>query len=200
MLFALGLLGRRRQPVTTLLVIAVVIPGAVMFGLGVVKRDLFDIRYLSTTIPLLFVLIARSVTGVIRSRRLLVATTGLLVASMIAGLGDQQLNGSNPRLYDFRGALHGVNAQARPGDVLVFDPLDLRGVIQYYSPHLRLAAVGPAPPVTAGSHTVFVLASRPLMNGSSDNAVLGGVLHQLRARDRLVSQRHLSNVDLWEFR
>ena len=60
MLFALVMLGRRHQRATTLLLLAVLGPGVALFALGLVKRDLFDIRYLSTIVPVLFVLLARA--------------------------------------------------------------------------------------------------------------------------------------------
>ena len=66
MLFALVILGRRHQRVTTLFVLAVLGPGIALFALGMVKRDLFDIRYLSTTVPVLFVLLARLLTAIPR--------------------------------------------------------------------------------------------------------------------------------------
>ena len=115
MLFALVLLGRRHQRMTTLLVAAVLIPGVVMFVLGTVKRNLFDIRYLSTAVPVLFVLIARMVTGISRRTATLVAGTTLVIATMLVGLIDQQYNGTNPRTYDFRQALLPVEATGQAG-------------------------------------------------------------------------------------
>jgi uncharacterized membrane protein len=200
MLLALALLGRQRQPVTSLLVAAVVVPGAAMFVLGLMKRNLFDIRYLSTTVPVLFVLLARGVTAVARSRKVVLLGASILMATLVAGLVDQQFNGSNPRLYDFRGALGTVNAHARQGDHLEYVPDDLRQVISYYSPHLSLAPVGHGAPPAPDGHTVYVLASRPLMNGSSDNAALASTLDQLRAHDHLVARHDLSNVEVWVFR
>ncbi|HUI04458.1 MAG TPA: glycosyltransferase family 39 protein [Acidimicrobiales bacterium] len=200
MLGALGMLGRRRRPVTTLLLAAVLVPGMAMFALGVVKRDLFDIRYLSTTVPPLFVLVARGVTGLARNTKVLVAASAILLASLAGGLVDQQTNGSNPRLYDFRGALAMVNADAHRGDTLVYDPGDLRQVIEYYSPRLTVEPVGGALVPSPHGHTVFVLASRALMNGSSDRSDLNDTLRTLRARGHLVARHDIPNVEVWEFR
>jgi uncharacterized membrane protein len=198
MLFALVLLGRRHRQVTSLLVGAVVIPGAVMFALGTVKRNLFDIRYLSTGVPVLFVLIARMVTGISRKFTTVVIGTSLVIATMLVGLIDQQYNGTNPRTYDFRQALLPVEALARPGDVILYDPADLREVVSYYAPKPVLEPVGARPNQAAG-HAVFVVASPSLMNGPSDAAALSKALTSLRAHGRLVQHRQLANVEIWEF-
>ena len=200
MLATLLMLGRRRQPVTTLLVAAILIPGLAMFGLGLVKRDLFDIRYLSTTVPPLFVLLARSVTGLARSTKMLVAGSVILIASLVGGLVDQQTNGSNPRLYDFRGALAMVNTDAHHGDTLLYDPEDLRQVIEYYAPDLTLVPTGSGAVPSPRGHTVFVLASPALMDGPSDKANLTATLASLHAHGHLVRRHDLPNVEIWEFR
>jgi hypothetical protein len=176
----------------------VVIPGAVMFALGTVKRNLFDIRYLSTGVPVLFVLIARMVTGISRKFTTVVIGTSLVIATMLVGLIDQQYNGTNPRTYDFRQALLPVEALARPGDVILYDPADLREVVSYYAPKPVLEPVGARPNQAAG-HAVFVVASPSLMNGPSDAAALSKALTSLRAHGRLVQHRQLANVEIWEF-
>ncbi len=199
MLFALVLLGRRHRRMTTLLVAAVLIPGVVMFALGTVKRNLFDIRYLSTAVPILFVLIARMVTGISRRTATVVAGTTLVIATMLVGLIDQQYNGTNPRTYDFRQALLPVQATARPGDVIIYDPADLREVVQYYAPTPVLEPVGAQPNLPSGGHAVYVLASPSLMNGPFDTTALSKALTSLRAHDRLVMHQNLANVEVWEF-
>jgi hypothetical protein len=185
--------------VTTLFMAAVLVPGVALFVLGSVKRDLFDIRYLSTAVPVLFVLIARMVTGISRRTAMVVAGTSLVIASMLVGLVDQQYNGTNPRTYDFRQALLPVEARARPGDVIIYDPADLREVVQYYAPRPSLEPVGALPNLATSGHAVFVLASPSLMNGPSDTAALSKALTSLRAHDRLVMHRNLPNVEIWEF-
>jgi hypothetical protein len=200
MLFALVLLGRRHQRITTLLVAAVVIPGVVMFALGTVKRNLFDIRYLSTAVPVLFVLIARMVTGISKKTATVVAGTSLVIATMLVGLIDQQYNGTNPRTYDFRQAIEPVEAQIRPGDIISYDPVDLREVVQYYAPKPVLEPLAALPNQSTGGHAVYVVASRSLMNGPSDAAVLNKALTSLGAHDRMVMHRKLANVEVWEFK
>jgi uncharacterized membrane protein len=200
MLFALVLLGRRHQRVTTLFLAAVLVPGVVLFVLGSVKRDLFDIRYLAMAVPILFVLIARMVTGLSFRRAALVAGSGLVAAALLVGLFDQQYNGTNPRLYDFRGALAAVKAAAHPGDVVLYDPVGLREVVQYYAPTMALEPLSGHPAEPTGRHDVFVVVSRALMNGATDSDTLSRSLRTLRAHGRLVERRSLSNVEIWEFR
>jgi uncharacterized membrane protein len=200
MLFALVLLGRHHRRVTTLLVLAVLGPGLVMFGLGLVKRDLFDIRYLSTTVPVLFVLLARLVTAIPRRLATTVAATAVLMASLLIGLVDQQHNGANPRTYDFRGALAAVEAEARPGDVVYYDPIDLREVVEFYAPHLVLKPLVTIPGPTATRPRSFVVASPTLMSGADDKATLSELLKTLRSQGRLLQRKQFSNVETWEFR
>jgi hypothetical protein len=197
------MLGRHHTRVTTLLLAAVLGPGVAMFALGTVKPALFDIRYLSTAVPVLTVLIARVISAVPR-RTLMVGLAGtLFMASLVFGLEDQQYNGANPRTYDFRGALALVNARAQKGDVVYFDPTDLREVVQYYAPDRTikpLSATSASASVAHRPRHVFVVASPSLMNGANDAATLK---HELDAwkvhKERLVLHRHLSNVELWEF-
>jgi uncharacterized membrane protein/O-antigen/teichoic acid export membrane protein len=200
MLFSLVLLGRRHRRVTTLFLAAVLVPGVALFVLGSVKRDLFDIRYLAMAVPILFVLIARMVTGLSPRRVAVLAASGVVGMALLVGLVDQQYNGTNPRLYDFRGAMATVKAHARPGDVVLYDPVDLREVVQYYAPTLTLEPLRGRPTAPTGRHEVFIVASRALMKGPSDTATLSHSLQTLRAHGHLVERQHLSNVEIWEFR
>jgi uncharacterized membrane protein len=200
MLFALALLGRRRQQVTSLLVAAVIVPGIAMFVLGTFKQNLFDIRYLSTTVPILVVLIARLVAGIPR-RQWAIGLCGLgLTATLTVGLADQQYNGTNPRTYDFRSAMHAIDAQARPGDVVLYDPVDLREVLQYYGPGIDLQPLAADAAAPGPGRTVFVVASPTLMNGPADASTLGRVLTTLRSHGRTATRRPFSNVEVWIFR
>ena len=200
MLLAVGLLGRQRRTVTSMLVAAVVIPGVALFCLGLVKRDLFDIRYLSTTVPPLFILLSRSVTGVVRSTRALVLVSAVLVGSLGAGLIDQQLNGSNPRLYDFRGAVADVNAHAHRGDRLVFVPGSISQVVAYYKPRAAPSPLNSAAVPSPRRHSVFVVASRALFDSATDADGLSVELATLRTEAHLVHRYSLSNVEVWQFR
>ena len=63
-----ALLGRHCKPVTYLLVVMVVVPVVAMFVLGDLKESLADVRYQSTIVPVLLLLIARTVTSLATSR------------------------------------------------------------------------------------------------------------------------------------
>ncbi len=202
MLLALGLLGSRRQPVTTLLVLAVVIPVVGMLALGLVKPALFDVRYLSTIVPILVVLIGRGLTGFVRSDKLLRIGLAVLVVLMLGALADQQLNGQNPRLYDFSTALQQVDREARPGDLVLYDPEAINQVVAYYSPHVKATAISSDAAATIDetnkAHRIFVISSPPIIHGDSENW-LSTTLAVLNERHRLLSHQKLSNVDLWVY-
>jgi hypothetical protein len=127
----------------------------------------------------------------------------VLVASLVFGLEDQQYNGANPRTYDFRGALALVTTRAHPGDVVYFDPTDLREVVQYYAPDV---ALNPLSATSASARTahrprdVFVVASPNLINGANDAAMLTHALVAWQeGQGHLVLHRRLANVEVWEF-
>jgi uncharacterized membrane protein/O-antigen/teichoic acid export membrane protein len=199
MLFAVGLLGRRPRTETLLLAAAIVVPAALLFALGSVKQNLFDIRYLSTAVPALFVLLARMLAGIPRRIWVSGLATVLFTTTLLAGLLDQQYNGSNPRTYDFRGAVHLVDARLHPGDTLVYAPADIREVVAYYAdrPDVTLAPSGSAP---KPGGAVYVVASQTLMNGPADAATLTHTLTEAGAGRTLILHRDLPNVEVWGFR
>ena len=60
-----------------------------------------------------------SAASTLRRTPALIAVAALM-ATMVVGLADEQLNGSNPRTYDFRGALAEIRRETRPGDTLLY--------------------------------------------------------------------------------
>src|SRR3546814_5794085 len=90
----------------------------------------------SSDLPLLLLVIAHGATSAARTRLATVSLTVALLALSTAGLVDQQLNGTNPRLYDFRGAVAEIEPTAQPGDVLAYAPDYLACVLGYYAPDL----------------------------------------------------------------
>ena len=198
---ALVLLGRRSRPVTYLLVAVVVVPVIAMFVLGEFKESLADVRYLSTTVPVVLLIIARTVTSLASSKRALTLVVVAVVAVMSVALFNQQFSSANPRRYDFREALNRVDAEARPGDVILYDPLnvEMKPVISYYSSKLRSAPLSAKPTVEAG-HTVFIVTSAILMD-SSDRQVLESALGSLGSRDKKPSAHWVfPNVQVWVYR
>lgn len=194
-LFALG---RRRQWTTSLVIACIAIPSLILIVVGSLKPDLFDIRYLSGAVVLILILLARVLTGSVRSTVLLRAGAAMLVVSLALGLYDEQVNGANPRRYDFRSALHLVDARYRAGNLLIYDPKSLALVVAYYSPKVRAenAAVGDG--VIPAGDKLFVMASPQLMH-TSDQSTLAIDLQRLEARNVLVDMIKRANVTVWEF-
>src|SRR3546814_18369470 len=87
-----------------------------------------------------------------------------LLALSTAGLVDQQLNGTNPRLYDFRGAVAEIEPTAQPGDVLAYAPDYLDGVLGYYAPDMVGMPVDEVDPA-ATDGAIYVLVSQRLTPG-----------------------------------
>ena len=200
MLVGLALLGRRAKSVSYLLLVLVLVPLIGMFVLSEFKVSLGDVRYLSTTVPILLLLLARGITSLATGRRLLAASVGAMAAVMVIALADQQLSSTNPRRYDFREALQRVDAQARPGDKILFDPVndELNTVTTFYSPKVKASPLTRAPTTKSG-HATFVVASPVLMNGT-DRATLYSALGSLAFRHHLAQHWVYPNVEVWVYR
>ena len=55
---------------------------------------------------------------------------------LAVALSNQQLDPGNPRRYDYREALAAVGQQLRPHDVLLYEPPELRYVLERYAPNV----------------------------------------------------------------
>lgn len=194
MLLALVLLGRGRSRSSVLLAALVVVPMAALFAIGSLKRDLFELRYFSGAVPAVLLLLARLVTSTTQ-RRAAVTLAGAAAAGLMAiGLVDQQVNGANPRLYDFEGALGEVARTAVAGDVLLYEPSYLAEVLDYYAPDLDARPAGSGVPATG---TVYVLATERVLDSEVTSARLGTVLAELEEDRRLVGRAEHPNVTVW---
>jgi hypothetical protein len=198
MLFALLLLGRGRSASTLLLVAAVVVPAGLLTAIAVAKPFLFELRYNLTAVPLLVLLIARMVSTWPASAIGRWSLGGLAAATMFVGMADQQLNGANPRIYDFEGALARVSERSEPGDVLLYQPATLNNVISYYAPGVDRRPLEGGLPSPRSEKGVFVLES------FSDNPVNVEIVHdavqRLRRQRTQVGHFELPQVEGWEFR
>jgi uncharacterized membrane protein len=200
MLVGLALLGRRSTWVTYLFMAAVAVPVGAMFVLGHFQSTLADVRYLSTIVPVVLLLVARGVTSVAKKNVALTLVVIAIVGVMAVALFDQQFSSSNPRRYNFREAIARVDAHARPGDTILYDPVNsqLNTVFAYYSPKIRYIPLTAKPTLKAG-RTVYVVASNELMN-ASDRTVYE------RAIGYLGYHRHVSalwlfpNVQVWVYK
>jgi hypothetical protein len=109
---------------------------------------------------------------------------------------DQQLNGSNPRVYDFEGAVGEVVREARPHDVLVYEPAFLMDVIRYYGPHLRMQPLEKGVPKDA--RRVFLLTSFQDIGTHRQAAQQG--LAKLGHGYRLSGQIRRPQIHVWVFK
>jgi hypothetical protein len=121
------------------------------------------------------------------------------VAVLGLGLADQQLNGSNPRVYDFKQAVHSIEQRARPGDVIVYSPTYLDTVVGYYEEKgLRMQALEDGLPRPRRGQRVFLLASfldKPQHRQATEDAV-----RKLSRRHELVRRETVPQIRTWEFR
>jgi O-antigen/teichoic acid export membrane protein len=195
MLGALMMLGRRSQPRSRYVLACALAPALAMLVIGFEKPFLFEVRYFAATAPLLLVLLARAATGWARGGMATLAVAGVLVGGMGVAAADQQLNGSNPRVYDFEGAVGEVVHQTRPGDVLVYEPAFLTDVIRYYGPHLRARPLQRGVPKDA--RRVFLLTSFQDIGTHREAAKQG--LAKLGHGYRLTGHMRRPQIDVWVF-
>jgi hypothetical protein len=199
MLLALALLGRGRSAESMLVLALAVIPPLALMAIGFKDRFLFEVRYFSGAVPMLMLICARTVlTSSIRRLPVILAATALL-GTFVAGIADEQLAKSNPRDYDFRAALQTVRQDARPSDTLLYAPVYLNDVLQYYAPGVRSKVVGSRAPALPRSGRVFLLASFLDQPGIAGD--VGSARYALaHSHMRLVHTDHLEKIYLWEYR
>jgi Dolichyl-phosphate-mannose-protein mannosyltransferase len=196
MLLALVMLGRGRSGRSVYLLALVVVPMAALFVVGSMKRDLFELRYFAGAVPALFLLAARVVTSTVIRRGALLLSAAVAAAALSIALVDQQLNGANPRLYDFEGALAEIAERAEPGDVVLYEPAYLADVVDYYAPGVEARPVGSAVP--DADRTVFVLATERVIDAEDTSARLGHELAVLDRQREIVDVFERPNVRVWE--
>jgi uncharacterized membrane protein len=199
-LFLLGslvLLGRGGSRQTMTLAAAAIALVVLLIVVSAFDRSLFEVRNFLILVPLVLLLVARLVTGWIRkpAARLLVA--GGVVLTLVIGLADQQLNKANPRLFDFRGAIQDIRANGGPNSLILFEPSDMRYVLEYYAPDLRSQPLAQAVSAGREGSPVFVLASfqgnKAFFNET--NKVVG----QLSFFRKLVRRSTTPQTIVWEF-
>jgi len=197
MLAALVLLGRRHQPTSALVLACAVVPALAMFVIGIAKPFLFEIRYFSGAVPLLLVLLARAATGWTRGALATAVASGVLLSTLGVAFADQQLNRSNPRMYDFEGAITRIEREARPGDVVLYEPFYLQDVVRYYAPQLRAAPLTSGIPKHDDTRRVFLMAS--FLNEPRHARTTGQGLARLRQTWQLTGSFERPQVKVWEF-
>jgi uncharacterized membrane protein len=200
-LFLLGslvLLGRGGSRQTMTLAGTALALVALLIVVSLFDKSLFEVRNFLILVPLVLLLIARLITGWIRKPKARLLVAGGVILTLLVGLADQQLNKGNPRLFDFRGAIHDIQADAGPNSLVLYEPSDMRYVLEYYAPNLRSQPLTQPVSASREGSPLFVLASfqsnRVFFNQT--NKVVG----QLTFFRTLVHRFKTPQTLVWEFR
>jgi uncharacterized membrane protein len=199
MLLSLALMGQRRSPTTRIVLALALGPVLILLLVGLVKRDLFEVRYFIAAVPMMLLLLARAVAGGPRRRMPAIVATAALGLTLLVGLADQQINPNNPRAFDFRGALDQIHSEARPGDTVLYAPDYLRDVVGYYSPGVRTEALSEAEAhgMPSSGH-VFLLAS--FLDDQGIAAQVGTGRYELGQKPhRLIRTINRDQIRIWEY-
>jgi hypothetical protein len=192
------LLGRGGSRQTMMLAVAALVPLVLLLIVSTYDRTLFEVRYFLIVVPLLLLLVARLVTGWIRKPRARLLVAGGVVLTLLIGLADQQTDKGNPRLFDFRGAIKAIKADAGPKSLILYEPPDMRYVLEYYAPNIPRKPLSAAVPKRREGFPEFVLASFQDNKQFFDetNKVVG----QLDFFRPLVEKVNKPQTVAWEFR
>jgi O-antigen/teichoic acid export membrane protein len=198
LLLMLVLLGRGSSPSTRLVATAALLPPVLLTLIATQKPFLFELRYALPAVPFLVLLGGRAIASWPRGRRASTIAAVLATATLLIGLADQQLNGTNPRFYDFEGALSEVSDRAGKGDVLLHSPAFLDNVIRYYEPGIeaRPLNVDRLPRPRPGQR-VYVLGS--FFDKPGSKQALDTAVERLGNRAELSNRTRRSQVRVWEF-
>jgi Dolichyl-phosphate-mannose-protein mannosyltransferase len=196
MLASLLMLGRGMSRAAAVLLACSLGPVLALLLLGIGNSQVFDVRYFLVAVPPFLVLLARLATSWPKSARGRVLAVGGIAALLSIGLADQQLDANNPRRYDFREAL--AESRTHPGEVLLYEPKELRYVLDRYAPNVTARPLDGVLPTRAQAPRVEVLTSfadQPRYRQAIDRQV-----GALRATRKLQSRESLPGVSLWRFR
>jgi hypothetical protein len=160
-------------------------------------RSLFEVRNFLVLVPLVLLLIARLVAGWIRQPRTRLLVAGVVALTLLVGLADQQFNKANPRLFDFRGAIQDIKANGGPNSLVLYEPSDMRYVLDYYAPHLRSQPLSQAVSVSREGSPLFVLAS--FQSNKTFFRQTNKVVGQLTFFRTLVRRFDTPQTLVWEF-
>ena len=161
-------------------------------------RSLFEVRYFLLAVPLLLLLVARLITGWIRKPQArLLAAVGV-IATLAIGLLDQQVNHSNPRLYDFKAAVQDIKADGGPNSAVLYEPADMRYVLEYYAPGMKGQPLTAAIAAQSEGSPLFVLAS--FQSNKQFFTETNKIVGQLTFFRKLVARFKTPQTMVWEFR
>jgi uncharacterized membrane protein len=197
LLGSLVLLGRGGSRQTTSLAAAAIVLVVLLIVVSAFDNAYFEVRNFLILAPLVLLLVARLITGWIRKPRARLLVAGAVMATLVVGLADQQLNKANPRLFDFRGAIRDIQADAGPSALVLYEPNDMRYVLEYYAPNLRSQPLAQAISAQREGSPVFVLAS--FQNNKSFFNETNKVVGQLTFFRKLAHRFKTSQTLVWEF-
>jgi hypothetical protein len=169
-----------------------------LLALGIGNPQVFDVRYFVLVIPFVLVLLGRLGTAWPRTATGRTLVVGAMAVVFSIGLVDQQLDPKNPRRYDFREALASVQAHTRPGDVLLYEPEELRYVLDRYAPGVTARPLDGVLPTRSEAPHVEVLTS--FADQPRYRRVIDRQIGALRATRQLQDRQSLPGVSLWRFR
>jgi hypothetical protein len=199
MLLIFFLLGRGRPRVLWLLAASIAVPVGVLFIAGLRLRDLFEVRYFITIVPVIILAMAHFITRRNASRIAMAVFTAVLLSSFGVALADQQINQSNPRLYDFRGALRYVDAHANGDDLIFYSPRYLDSVVAYYTHGVPSRAAIRGPVVDRRPREIFVVTAWKLVDRRERRTRIEPIIRrEIRYRALVgVLRRPGVEVDVW---
>ena len=198
MLVALLMLGRGSSAPSRRIAAAVFVPVLILTLVATQKPFLFELRYALPCVPFLLLLIARAISSWPRGRVAPVVVAALASVTMLVGLADQQLNGTNPRFYDFQGALSAIDDRASERDVVLYEPPFLNNVIDYYRPQPRATRLdADRLPRLRPGQKAYVMAS--FMDKPAHRAAVRKAVRRLDAEATLSDRFSRSQVRVWEF-
>jgi hypothetical protein len=160
-----------------------------------------------TAVPLMLLLGARAISAWSPGPAWRWGLGLLAAATLVGGTIDQQVNGTNPRLYDFEGALTDVSEAAGSDGRLLYSPDFLNNVIDYYAPGVdaqRLPELQGLEEATTGEPgepdpgKIFVLGS--FSDNPNAEAAIDAAVGELRSERELVEVRRYPQVKVWTFR
>jgi hypothetical protein len=122
----------------------------------------------------------------------------VLAASFLYAFDDQQFSQTNPRLYDFQGALSRIDRLMKPGDEVLYAPQYLNDLVGYYQPHMASAPLTAHPTGAAPHAHIFIMAS---FQEQPQNArfVQGAIDQLLRAHRAQIETFKRPQVQVWVF-
>jgi hypothetical protein len=177
---------------------AALLPPVLLTIIATQKPFLFELRYALPAVPFLVLLGGRAIASWPRGRRASAIAAALATVTLLIGLADQQLNGTNPRFYDFEGALTEVSDRAGRGDVLLYEPAFLDNVIRYYEPGIEARRLNlDRLPEPRPGQRVYVLGS--FFDKPASRQAINTAVERLGNRADLSNRTRRSQVRVWEF-